>query len=499
MHQNPLNTISVFANKYVSARADEFLLILSFGNRESGEACRSYFSHEKWVYQTIGLDLEGNADILLKDLYEWKEITSQSVDVFVLENLFERVEHFWAIAQEIFRVLKPGGICRIALPSLSNAQILPAGDYQSESNILDDFVRRIGFEVLENSVSRDDCEHTKDSCEGKAATLIAKKPARSASDDGTVFAEQSKSLPPPVYKVYSAPQAIEEDAESGSCWSKQLALVGKNKSVIDFGCAGGYFAKMLLKNGCQVTGVELNPEAAKVAEKYCQRVLVLDIDDISIADVLKDEKYDVAVFGDVLEHLRDPWRVLREVNSVLHPGGYVVASIPNIAHGAVRLSLLQGDFNYREDGILDNTHLRFFTRRTVEEMFENSGYFIDTIDRTRSEIFADTTAFPTVRREAFAQNVIESVEKDPESETIQFIVRASPLSWENRYALEKQRTDKLFEEIEHLNAERSRLQRSEAWLELELKNLKIMKANIESSKFWKLRQKWISFKHWLSH
>ena len=165
-------------------------------------------------------------------------------------------------------------------------------------------VRHIGFEVIEDSISHDDCDNKEDSCEEKSFILIVRKPALTVSHDWTVSLEQRKSLPPPVYKAYSAPPEIEEEPESGSCWSKQLSLVGKNKSVIDFGCAGGYFAKMLLKSGCQVTGVELNPEAAKVAEKYCQKVLVLDIDDVSIADALEGEKYDVAVFGDVLEHLR---------------------------------------------------------------------------------------------------------------------------------------------------------------------------------------------------
>jgi len=73
-----------------------------------------------------------------------------------------------------------------------------------------------------------------------------------------------------------------------------------------------------------------------------------------------------------LEHLRNPWRVLEETQQLLKSEGYIVVSIPNIAHGAIRLALLQGRFEYTELGILDNTHLRFFTRKTVEQLFERS-------------------------------------------------------------------------------------------------------------------------------
>lgn len=506
MCQTSCNPISVFADKYVSERADDALQILNFGGQESREACRSYFSHGKWTYQTIGLAPEGDVDISLGDPYEWKEIASQSVDVLILESFFERPEQISSIAKEVFRVLKQGGICYMALPALNSTQEPSANGYPLDSKSLDTLVRRTGFEILKNNVIHTSDEQAKDSGEPKKITFLVKKPRRNVPDDWTLSSQQSESLPPPIYKAYPAPPDIEEDIESGSCWSKQLALVGRNKSVIDFGCAGGYFAKMLLKRGCQVTGVELNPEAAKVAEKYCQKVLVLDIDDVSIADVLKDEKYDVAVFGDVLEHLRDPWRVLREVSSILYPGGCVVASVPNVAHGAIRLSLLKGDFNYTEVGILDNTHLRFFTRKTVEEMFENSGYFIDAIDRTRAEIFAETTLYPKVQREAFSPDVVELVEKDPESETVQFIVRASPLSWENRYALEKQRTEELFKKIEHLglklqqaDLEIKNAKDKQSAAEYELQSVNSVKAGMEISKFWKLRQKWISFKHWLFH
>ncbi|MDF5728298.1 MAG: class I SAM-dependent methyltransferase, partial [Rhizonema sp. PD38] len=172
----------------------------------------------------------------------------------------------------------------------------------------------------------------------------------------------------------------EADLDENSSLKKMSRLVGDNKQVLDFGCATGYFAQLLQSKGCQVTGVEVNPSAAKVAEQYCQKVIVTDLDFVSLGEILPKQTFDVAVFGDVLEHLRDPWKVLQETKQLLKPEGYVVASIPNIAHGAIRLALLQGRFEYMELGILDNTHLRFFTRKSVEKLFEDSGYIVNGIE-----------------------------------------------------------------------------------------------------------------------
>ena len=226
----------------------------------------------------------------------------------------------------------------------------------------------------------------------------------------------------------------EADLDENSSLKKMSRLVGDNKQVIDFGCATGYFAQLLKSKGCQVTGVEINPSAAKVAEQYCQQVIVADLDFVSLSEILPQQTFDVAVFGDVLEHLRDPWKVLQETKQLLKPEGYVVASIPNIAHGAIRLALLQGRFDYMELGILDNTHLRFFTRKTVEQLFDDSGYFVDVIKRTKLPIFSGSNWIPEVEKNHFDSKIIKEIEEDKDADTLQFAIRAFPLSLEGKYA-----------------------------------------------------------------
>ena len=115
----------------------------------------------------------------------------------------------------------------------------------------------------------------------------------------------------------------EKDLDDNSSLKKMLSLIGENKRVIDFGCATGYFARLLCERGCEVTGIEVNPKAAKVAESYCNEVIIADLDFVSLnelfVDKISSEKFDVAIFGDVLEHLRSPWKVLEETRNLLNP------------------------------------------------------------------------------------------------------------------------------------------------------------------------------------
>ena len=136
-----------------------------------------------------------------------------------------------------------------------------------------------------------------------------------------------------------------------------------------------------------------------------------------------DDRFDVIVFGDVLEHLRDPLVVLRKAKALLADRGSVVASIPNIAHGSVRLALLAGRFDYQELGLLDSTHVRFFTRSSVEDLFREAGLVPIDVRRTTAGFF--DTPVPVTEAE-FASEVVDTVMADPESATYQFVLRAVP-------------------------------------------------------------------------
>lgn len=147
--------------------------------------------------------------------------------------------------------------------------------------------------------------------------------------------------------------------------------------VLEVGCASGYFGSFLKKDGHQVWGVEPNQSAANEASQVLDLVHDGDVDSFFAA--YRDEKFDVIVFGDVLEHIVDAEAVLRQCKLHLREGGIIVASIPNVAHLAIRAMLLEGRWDYSDLGILDKTHVKFFTRSSAIDLFSNSGYEVRAI------------------------------------------------------------------------------------------------------------------------
>lgn len=202
-----------------------------------------------------------------------------------------------------------------------------------------------------------------------------------------------------------------------------VEFVGHHKRVLDVGTATGYLAKSLVERGCKVAGIEIDPEAARQAEEYCEKVIVGDLESIDPQEQLGEETFDVIVFGDVLEHLREPLRILERFKPLLQPEGYMVASIPNIAHGSVRLALMQGRFEYGSLGLLDNTHLRFFTRESVERLFNDAGLALNRLERTKVGIFNSEIV---VDREHVPAETLKLLREDPESLTYQFVLTAHP-------------------------------------------------------------------------
>ncbi len=143
---------------------------------------------------------------------------------------------------------------------------------------------------------------------------------------------------------------------------------GRGRRLLDVGAAQGYLAERLTARGYEVTCLEGDPSLASVAATKCSTLIVADLDK-AVPEL--DGPFDVILYGDVLEHLKDPLRILKLLNQYLKPAGIVVISVPNVAHLWVRLHLLSGKFEHTNRGILDESHLRFFTlasfRRFVQK------------------------------------------------------------------------------------------------------------------------------------
>lgn len=151
------------------------------------------------------------------------------------------------------------------------------------------------------------------------------------------------------------------------------------KAIVEVGCSTGALAHALRQErpGVHFVGLELDPRAAEVAGHFCDRVEQADIEAMDDAAFARLADRDCWIFGDVLEHLRDPWRVLRRVARVLPPGGCVVASIPNAQHWSIQARLAIGEFRYEPAGLMDRSHLRWFTRVTLFELFKSAGLKVE--------------------------------------------------------------------------------------------------------------------------
>ncbi len=216
-------------------------------------------------------------------------------------------------------------------------------------------------------------------------------------------------------------QAEIEPGNPGMSQSVTLDFVGRDKRVLDVGCAGGYVARSLNRQGCIVSGVDIDADSAAEAKDDLERLVIGDLDELDLVAEFGEESFDAVIFGDVLEHLRHPVAVVRASRRLIRPRGMVVVSVPNVAHGDLQLHLLSGHWDYREVGLLDDTHLRFFTVDTVPQLLAEAGLLIGDMRRVRLPLFGTELG---VRPEDYPAEVVDFVRAQPEHETYQFVVQA---------------------------------------------------------------------------
>lgn len=149
--------------------------------------------------------------------------------------------------------------------------------------------------------------------------------------------------------------------------------------LVEVGCMHGQMGQAYLTNNpnSHYTGIDIDPDYAAVAAKSCTKAICADIEQMSASEFDALFPSRCWIFGDCLEHLRDPWKILHKVREKISPDGVLMVCIPNAQHWSIQWRLLSGNFRYEDSGLLDRTHLRWFTRLTLLEMFEQTGWRID--------------------------------------------------------------------------------------------------------------------------
>lgn len=193
------------------------------------------------------------------------------------------------------------------------------------------------------------------------------------------------------------------------------------RRVVDVGCMAGTLAQAYLQRnpGCDYIGIELDADYAELAGRHCRRVIVGNIEHLADAEFRTLLPADCWAMGDVLEHLYDPWRLLRTIRASAGPGSCIVACVPNAQHWSVQQRLCSGLFRYEAEGLLDRTHIRWFTRVTLWELFESCGFQV-----AASTMKIHPEPMPE-RLELGLRRFAKSVGADPD----QAIRDATPYQW----------------------------------------------------------------------
>ncbi len=144
--------------------------------------------------------------------------------------------------------------------------------------------------------------------------------------------------------------------------------------ILDVGCAFGVIGA-LRGNSVNIYGIERDPKLLRLAQKNCQKVYQLDLNDPDL-NAIKESGFDFIFCGDIVEHVIAPCLLLKNLQRLLSPQGYLVISVPNIAQLPYRIRLFLGNFDYQETGVLDRTHLHLYTYKTALALIEGSGFEI---------------------------------------------------------------------------------------------------------------------------
>ena len=212
------------------------------------------------------------------------------------------------------------------------------------------------------------------------------------------------------------------------CNGDLLAYMPRDcRRVVEVGCSTGALARAYLAEnpGCDYVEIEIDADYAEVAREACREVIAADVETMPDDQFAEIFSSDCIVFGDTLEHLRDPWKTLQRIRPLLQGGARIVACIPNAQHWSIQARLSCGAFRYEDNGLLDRTHLRWFTRVTMFEMFQSCGY---RVTEGKSRIF------PEPDRDRFLpaiQALAQAMGADPaqaaqDATALQYVVVAMP-------------------------------------------------------------------------
>lgn len=200
------------------------------------------------------------------------------------------------------------------------------------------------------------------------------------------------------------------------------AAFGEPLDILDVGCSAGYLGEYLRTQGHYVVGIDITPEAIAKATEFLNEAYCMKVEDYFASN--PERKFDVVIFGDVLEHVTNAEEVLRLTARALKANGRVIASIPNVSHLAVRAMLLEGRWEYADLGLLDRDHVRFFTKTTIQKLFLESGFEVAEMRTTNLPVEVVDQLCHMQLNPVYVDAVKKIAANDPSATVFQYIAMA---------------------------------------------------------------------------
>jgi 2-polyprenyl-3-methyl-5-hydroxy-6-metoxy-1,4-benzoquinol methylase len=217
------------------------------------------------------------------------------------------------------------------------------------------------------------------------------------------------------------------DIHGSSAPARVVRMVGANKRVLEIGAGPGSITRVLThNNNCTVTALERDQSAIKKLSSFCEKVIHADLNDPTWPYLIPNEPvFDVLVCADVLEHVYEPTTVLSAIAKLLGPEASLVVSLPHVGHSAIHACLFDSDFEYRDSGLLDRTHIRFFGLTNIAELFSGAGLKIVEAEFVTCE--PEQTEF-ALRWAKLPEALKQALRANPYGTVYQVVVRAVPMA-----------------------------------------------------------------------
>ncbi|WP_428355665.1 glycosyltransferase [Methyloprofundus sp.] len=218
-----------------------------------------------------------------------------------------------------------------------------------------------------------------------------------------------------------------DTAEKNDSHMGLATRIKPKQRILELGCSSGYLSKFLMQDmACVVVGVDINQSVLLQAAPYCQQTIVADLDSNAWLAEIAGQQFDVVLCADVLEHLKNPAAMLASLKPYLHQDSRLLASVPNVAHASIRLELLQGHFDYESLGLLDDTHLHFYTRDGLIAMLMQAGYVGCDISYSIQDLADEAIDQHLANAGLQSSNTARELLHAPDAVAYQFIIEARP-------------------------------------------------------------------------